>query len=104
MPRRIFTAAFLCSILCFLSTAALAQRIYSTRPGQPLQRAGDEIVVCGQLIHTSAPVVLWFDYGGYDGYRPPPRAVNALSSTSPATEPTTRASSGFRRGRGYGGG
>jgi hypothetical protein len=35
-------------------------------PGTPLKRAGDEIMVCGQLFHTGAPVVLWTDPGGYD--------------------------------------
>ncbi len=39
------------------------------RPGELLQRSGDEIVVCGQLYHTGAPVVLWMDPGGYDAYR-----------------------------------
>lgn len=39
------------------------------KPGQPLERCGDEIVVCGQLVHTGAPVVLWLDPGGYDAYR-----------------------------------
>jgi N-acetyl-anhydromuramyl-L-alanine amidase AmpD len=40
------------------------------KPGTPLARAGDEIVVCGQLFHTGgAPVVLWTDPGGYDAYR-----------------------------------
>jgi N-acetylmuramoyl-L-alanine amidase len=39
------------------------------RPGQRLVRAGDEIMVCGQLFHTGAPVVLWTDPGGYDAYR-----------------------------------
>jgi N-acetyl-anhydromuramyl-L-alanine amidase AmpD len=34
-----------------------------------LQRTGDEIMVCGQLFHTGAPVVLWTDPGGYDAYR-----------------------------------
>jgi len=38
-------------------------------PGEPLVRAGDEIVVCGQFFHTGAPVVLWTDPGGYDAYR-----------------------------------
>ena len=38
-------------------------------PGEPLERAGDEIVVCGRLFHTGAPVVLWLDPGGYDAYR-----------------------------------
>ena len=33
------------------------------------QRSGDEIMVAGQLFHTGAPVVLWTDPGGYDGYR-----------------------------------
>jgi len=56
-----------------LTTAALSagclgpQRFGS--PGQPLPRSGDEIVVCGQLFHTGAPVVLWMDPGGYDAYR-----------------------------------
>jgi N-acetyl-anhydromuramyl-L-alanine amidase AmpD len=39
------------------------------RPGQRLARQGDEIMVCGQLFHTNAPVVLWTDPGGYDAYR-----------------------------------
>ena len=38
-------------------------------PGQILPREGDEIVVCGQLVHTGTPVVLWMDPGGYDAYR-----------------------------------
>ena len=38
-------------------------------PGQFLQRTGDEIVVCGQLVHTGTPVLLWMDPGGYDAYR-----------------------------------
>ena len=38
-------------------------------PGTPLERSGDEIMVAGRLFHTGAPVVLWTDPGGYDGYR-----------------------------------
>jgi len=38
-------------------------------PGARLTRSGDEIMVCGQLFHTGAPVVLWTDPGGYDAYR-----------------------------------
>jgi hypothetical protein len=34
-----------------------------------VERRGDEIMVCGQLFHTTAPVVLWTDPGGYDAYR-----------------------------------
>ena len=37
--------------------------------GEQIPRAGDEIMVCGQLYHTTAPVVLWTDPGGYDAYR-----------------------------------
>jgi N-acetyl-anhydromuramyl-L-alanine amidase AmpD len=39
------------------------------KPGERLERRGDEIMVCGQLFHTGAPVVLWTDPGGYDAYR-----------------------------------
>jgi N-acetyl-anhydromuramyl-L-alanine amidase AmpD len=39
------------------------------RVGQAVPRLGDEIVVCGQLVHTTARVVLWMDPGGYDAYR-----------------------------------
>lgn len=37
--------------------------------GQKVDRVGDEIEVCGQLFHTTAPVKLWTDPGGYDAYR-----------------------------------
>jgi hypothetical protein len=37
--------------------------------GERLERRGDEVVVCGQFFHTTAPVVLWTDPGGYDAYR-----------------------------------
>lgn len=40
------------------------------RPGDLLPRAGDEISICGELIHTGTRVVLWNDPGGYDAYRP----------------------------------
>ncbi len=43
------------------------------RPGDRVERRGDEIVVCGQLFHTGTRVVLWTDPGGYDAYRPEPR-------------------------------
>ena len=39
------------------------------RPGAVAPRQGDEIVVAGQFFHTSTPVVLWMDPGGYDAYR-----------------------------------
>jgi N-acetyl-anhydromuramyl-L-alanine amidase AmpD len=45
--------------------------------GRPteLARRGDEIVVCGRMFHTGAPVVLWMDPGGYDAYRTEKRFV-----------------------------
>lgn len=58
----LLTFAFICSVGC------RATGPYG-RPGEPLDRLGDEIVVCGQLVHTGAPVVLWMDPGGYDAYR-----------------------------------
>jgi N-acetylmuramoyl-L-alanine amidase len=41
--------------------------------GGRLERTGDEIMVCGQLYHTTTRVVLWTDAGGYDAYRVEPR-------------------------------
>src|SRR6186997_787944 len=41
----------------------------ASRVGDRVARRSDEIVVCGQLYHTGAPVVLWTDPGGYDAYR-----------------------------------
>jgi N-acetylmuramoyl-L-alanine amidase len=40
-----------------------------TKIGEKLPRRGDEIMVCGQLYHTTTRVVLWTDPGGYDAYR-----------------------------------
>ncbi len=37
--------------------------------GEREPRAGDEIMVAGQLFHTGTPIVLWTDPGGFDGYR-----------------------------------
>ncbi|HEY1686090.1 MAG TPA: N-acetylmuramoyl-L-alanine amidase [Tepidisphaeraceae bacterium] len=37
-------------------------------PGTKAHRAGDEIVVCGQMFHTGTRVVLWDDPGGYNAY------------------------------------
>lgn len=44
-------------------------RIEANEVGDKLPREGDEIVVCGQLFHTTTPVVTWMDPGGYDAYR-----------------------------------
>ncbi len=40
-----------------------------TRPGDRVDRHGDEIVAAGQLFHTGTRVVLWTDPKGYDAYR-----------------------------------
>jgi hypothetical protein len=57
----------------------------ASRPGEPLARRGDEIVVCGQLYHIGAPVVLWTDPGGYDAYRVERRFVPFEDANWPAT-------------------
>jgi N-acetylmuramoyl-L-alanine amidase len=53
---------------CLLS-ALLVTPSPAARVGEKVPRRGDEIVVCGQMFHTTAPVVLWMDPGGYDAYR-----------------------------------
>jgi N-acetyl-anhydromuramyl-L-alanine amidase AmpD len=52
-----------------------------TKVAQKLERRGDEIMVCGQLFHTGAPVILWTDPGGYDAYRTE-RRFSALNKSS----------------------
>lgn len=47
----------------------------SSPSARELSRTGDEIMVCGRLFHTGAPVVLWTDPGGYDAYRSEKRFV-----------------------------
>lgn len=55
--------------LAIVGILALSGCASSHHPGQPLPRAGDEIIVAGQLFHTGTPVILWTDPAGYDGYR-----------------------------------
>ena len=62
-------AAFALSGIVLACMAGCATTGRPGMAGEPLARAGDEIVVCGQLFHTGAPVVLWMDPGGYDAYR-----------------------------------
>ncbi|HEY2156185.1 MAG TPA: peptidoglycan recognition family protein [Isosphaeraceae bacterium] len=59
LPRRVACA------LLLLAPAAVADE---PRPKSPPDRKGDEIIVCGQFVHTGAPVVTWIDPGGYDAY------------------------------------
>jgi N-acetylmuramoyl-L-alanine amidase len=55
-------------VLIITSTAAVADEPRA-KIGEKLPRQGDEIMVCGQLYHTTTRVVLWTDPGGYDAYR-----------------------------------
>ena len=55
--------------LVLVTLTAMASADDTPKVGAPLQRQGDEIMICGQLFHTTAPVVLWTDPGGYDAYR-----------------------------------
>ena len=61
------------------------------RPGAMEARTGDEIMVCGRLFHTGAPVVLWTDPGGYDAYRVERRFVPYARSSWAATTQDTKA-------------
>ncbi|MCP4594850.1 MAG: N-acetylmuramoyl-L-alanine amidase [bacterium] len=66
-------------------------------PGDPLERLGDEIVACGQLYHTGAPVVLWTDPGGYDAYRAECRFTpDQLAPKNPVSDSPVRYST-YRR-------
>ena len=65
-------AAPLLALVPLASGCSSARTIEDQRPprvGAVLERTGIEIMVAGELIHTGAPVVLWFDPGGYDAYR-----------------------------------
>jgi hypothetical protein len=58
--------SFILIALVLASPACNEPRI---RPGDELDRRGDEIVVCGRLFHTGTRVVLWTDPDGFDAYR-----------------------------------
>lgn len=79
-------------------TALLSAGCISPRPGTPLDRTGDEIVACGQFFHTGAPVVLWLDPGGYDGYRVECRFSPDRMLPAEAAEGTSPARYGSLRG------
>jgi N-acetyl-anhydromuramyl-L-alanine amidase AmpD len=75
--RRAILWAMAASALLFLTheSPAADGPIPSGKVGERLPRTGDEIVVCGQYFHTTTPVVLWTDPGGYDAYRTERRFV-----------------------------
>lgn len=57
----------LAALVLSLSTCRTPEK--KPEAGRVLERRGDEIMIAGRLVHTGAPVVLWFDPGGYDAYR-----------------------------------
>lgn len=59
----------LASAFLAVTALTLAVQIHAAEVGEQIERTGDEIMVCGQLFHTTAPVVLWTDPKGYDAYR-----------------------------------
>ncbi len=78
-PRGLQHLSGLALAAALLAVVTTTARADEEKPGvgQRLERQGDEIVVCGQLFHTTAPVVLWLDPGGYDAYRVERRFVPA---------------------------
>ena len=64
--RRLWKAA---AVVFFLLLQVTANSALAVEVGEQMERTGDEIMVCGQLFHTTAPVVLWTDPQGYDAYR-----------------------------------
>ena len=63
LVRLVFISSTIALLLAGCATAP------KPRLGSFVPRTGDEIVVCGQYVHTGTPVVLWTDPGGYDAYR-----------------------------------
>src|SRR3954447_13806546 len=74
--------------LLILATLDLVRQAPAQEPriGSRVERRGDEIVVCGQLYHTTTPVVLWSDPGGYDAYRLERRFVPPDQANTPPPE------------------
>ena len=60
---------FAINLFLVFAVLSLAVPTQAVEVAEELKRSGDEIMVCGQLFHTTAPVVLWLDPGGYDAYR-----------------------------------
>ncbi len=77
--KRLFAGKPCFGLLCAafasfaVGPASFAADESGPKVGERVDRRGDEIVVCGQLFHTTTPVVLWTDPGGYDAYRVEPR-------------------------------
>jgi N-acetylmuramoyl-L-alanine amidase len=54
-----------------LFTAFLCGCVAHPRTLESRARRGDEIVVCGQLVHTGTRIILWNDTGGFNAYASP---------------------------------
>lgn len=67
--------------MILVASAALADE---PRPKSPPDRKGDEIIVCGQFIHTGTPIVTWIDPGGYDAYSTERRFPDQAAKDAPA--------------------
>jgi N-acetylmuramoyl-L-alanine amidase len=65
----VFNTRFGHSSLLLLAALLATGCRTSHQPGTFAPRAGDEMVVAGQFVHTGTPIVLWMDPGGYDAYR-----------------------------------
>lgn len=74
------------TVLLLSAAPAADDAAKAPRPGDRVARRGDEIVVCGQLFHTTTPVVLWTDPGGYDAYRVERRFVPPEEASWAATK------------------
>jgi N-acetylmuramoyl-L-alanine amidase len=66
--RPLPSARYLVALFALLVVGCKTPSQYG-KTAAKVERKGDEIVVCGQLYHTGAPVVTWMDPGGYDAYR-----------------------------------
>ncbi len=62
------STAWLCGLL-MIAAGGCSRHASKPAVGERATRIGDEIVACGQFIHTGAPVVTWMDPGGFDAYR-----------------------------------
>ncbi len=56
----------LCTLLAL--AACRSPRPQPADPGPEISHTGDQIVICDQRFSIGAPVVLWTDPGGYNGY------------------------------------
>jgi hypothetical protein len=77
------TCGVLVWILAHSGIPACAQEL---KLGSKLERRGDEIAVCGEFFHTTAPVVPWLDPRGYDAYRVERRFVPLDQAATPPPE------------------